>query len=149
MIRSIWWMKRWGNLPPRHYALLFSISGTGSFICPVAQTRLDIPRPFFTQSWTTGGKVKVLQHKADSKRRPVGPQWNTLSTRPRWPPKSVGDLLPIGGIVVRTYVCVCVCVCMYVCMYVPTPQSYIYVYMYMYVLCICYFSPPTVYNHLP
>ena len=31
------------------------MSGTGSFTCPVAQTRLDIPRPSFTQSWTAGG----------------------------------------------------------------------------------------------
>ena len=54
-----------GNPPPGHDALLFSISGTG---CLVAQTRLDIPRPLFTQSWTTGRKVKVLRHKADSNR---------------------------------------------------------------------------------
>ena len=32
-------------------SLLFPISGTGSFICPVAQTRLDIPRHLITQSW--------------------------------------------------------------------------------------------------
>ena len=51
-------MKLEANLPLGHDALLFSISGTGSFICPVAQTRLDIPRPLFTQSWTTGGKSK-------------------------------------------------------------------------------------------
>ena len=38
-----------------HDALLFSISGTGSFICPVAQTGLDIPRPLISQSWTIGG----------------------------------------------------------------------------------------------
>ena len=43
--------------------LLSSISGAGSLICPVAETRLDIPRP-----WTTGGGggVKVLWHEADS-----------------------------------------------------------------------------------
>ena len=28
-------------------------SGTGSFICPVAYTRLDIPSPLIRQSWTT------------------------------------------------------------------------------------------------
>ena len=44
------------------------------YICLVAQTRLDIPRPLITQSWTTGGKVKVLRHKADAK------QSNTLQT---------------------------------------------------------------------
>ena len=56
-----------------HDALLFAISGTGSFICrhtdtaghtkafdsPVTQTRLDIPRPLITQShrhgWTYQG----------------------------------------------------------------------------------------------
>ena len=31
-------------------------SGMGSFICPVAQTPLGIPRPLFTRSRTTGGK---------------------------------------------------------------------------------------------
>ena len=50
-----WWRKLGGNLPRGHDTLLYSISGTGSFICPVAQTRLDIPRPVFTQSWSTGG----------------------------------------------------------------------------------------------
>ena len=43
---------------PGHDALLFSISGAGPFICPVSQTRLDTPRPLFTQSWGTGGKSK-------------------------------------------------------------------------------------------
>ena len=56
-----WWMKLWRNLPPGHDVLLFSISGTRSFICPVAQTQLGIPRLLFTQSWTTGSKVKVLR----------------------------------------------------------------------------------------
>ena len=37
-------MKLGGSLLPGHATLLFSISGTGSFICPVTQTRLDIPR---------------------------------------------------------------------------------------------------------
>ena len=51
-----WWMKLAGNLPLGHDALLVSISGTGSFICPVAQIRLDIPMPLITQyhrhGWT-------------------------------------------------------------------------------------------------
>ena len=51
-------MKLGGNRPPGDNPLLFSISGTGSFICPVAQTPLDIPRPLITQSWGTGGKPK-------------------------------------------------------------------------------------------
>ena len=38
-------MKLGGNRPPGLYALLFSISGRGSFIYPVTQTRLDIARP--------------------------------------------------------------------------------------------------------
>ena len=36
-----WWMKLGGNLPLGHDVLLFSMSGSGSFIYPVAQTRLD------------------------------------------------------------------------------------------------------------
>ena len=48
-----WWMKLGGNRPPGHDALLFSISGTGSFICSVRQTRLDIP-PLITQSQRHG-----------------------------------------------------------------------------------------------
>ena len=31
-----WWMKLGGNRPPGDNPLLFAISGTGSFICPVA-----------------------------------------------------------------------------------------------------------------
>ena len=46
-------MKLGENLP-------LSISGTGSFICPVTQSRLDIPSPLFTQSWTTGGSQGCL-----------------------------------------------------------------------------------------
>ena len=38
-----------GNRPPGDNPLLFLISGMGSFICPVAQARLDIPRPLITQ----------------------------------------------------------------------------------------------------
>ena len=44
-------MKLGGNLPPGHNALLFWC-GTGSFICRVTLTRLVIPRPLVTQSWT-------------------------------------------------------------------------------------------------
>ena len=59
MMSSYRCMKLGGNLPPRHDALFFSISGTGSFLCPDAQTRLDILRPLFTQShrhgWTYQG----------------------------------------------------------------------------------------------
>ena len=36
------WMKPGGNRPPGDNPLFFSISGTGSLICPVAQARLDI-----------------------------------------------------------------------------------------------------------
>ena len=45
----IWWMKLRRHLPPGHDAPLLSISVTGSFICPVAQTRLDIPIPLIRQ----------------------------------------------------------------------------------------------------
>ena len=51
-------MKPGGNRPPGDNPLLFSISGTGSFICPVAQAQLDIPRPLITQSQSTGGKAE-------------------------------------------------------------------------------------------
>ena len=63
-------MKLGGNLPPGYGALPFSISGTGSFIglCIVIQTLMDIPRPLITQLWTTGEKVEVLRHEADSNR---------------------------------------------------------------------------------
>ena len=88
-----------------------------------SQTRLDIPRPWFTQphrhGWTYQGldlpshtdtaghtkaliypvmdhwrKVKVLWHEADSTRRPVAPQPNTPTTRPRWPPQVGGSIIP-------------------------------------------------------
>ena len=50
------------NLPPWHDALLFSISGTGSFICPVAHTRLDIPRPVITHAvMDNWGSVKGIR----------------------------------------------------------------------------------------
>ena len=38
----------------------YSISGTGSFICPVAQTQLDIPRALITQSWATIGERSIF-----------------------------------------------------------------------------------------
>ena len=84
---SIQWVEM--SLPPGHDALLFSISGTRSCVCPVAQTRLDIPKPLITQSWTTGGgRVKFVsfQCQADSSRRPFGLQSTALTTRPWWPP---------------------------------------------------------------
>ena len=52
-----WWMKLGGNLPLEHDALLLSISGTGSCMCSVAQTRLDIPRPLPSHG-PLGGKSK-------------------------------------------------------------------------------------------
>ena len=62
----------------------------------VAQTWLDIPRPLFTQSWTTGGKIRVLLHKSVSNHRPVSPQLNTPTTRSITdpPPKSEDQLYP-------------------------------------------------------
>ena len=75
-----------GNLPPRHDALLFSASGTGSFIWQVAPTRLDTSRPLFTQSWTLGEESASARCEVDSNRRPVCPQLTTLTTRSRAPP---------------------------------------------------------------
>ena len=36
------------------------MSGTGSFTCPVAQTRLYIPRPLITQSGSTEGNTEIF-----------------------------------------------------------------------------------------
>ena len=94
----------------------------GIFYIPVAQTRLDIPRPLFLVLSLSGGftscrhlrpssgrakafiypvmgEVKVLRHKADLNRRPVGPQSNTPTIRPQWPPKLKVQLYPgfLGG----------------------------------------------------
>ena len=55
-----WWPKLGGNLPLGRDALLVSISGTRSFICPVAQTRLDIPRSLITQSHRHGWAYQGL-----------------------------------------------------------------------------------------
>ena len=83
-----WWMKLGGNLPPCHDVLLFSISGMGYVICPVAPTRLDIPRLLITQSWTTGRKVKEIcfQVSGGLNRRPVMSQINKITTTPPCPP---------------------------------------------------------------
>ena len=59
-------MKLGGNRPPGDNPLLFAISGTGSFICPVALARLDIPRPLITQSRSTGGKAEMPQQDEDA-----------------------------------------------------------------------------------
>ena len=63
------WVKLGRNLPLRHNALLFSIGGMGSIICPVTQTRLDIPKPLTRQSWTTAwspGKVEPFSDEGRS-----------------------------------------------------------------------------------
>ena len=61
---------------------------TKTFDYPVTQTRLDIPRPLITPSWTTGEKSRqsVFWCDADLNQRPVGPESNTLTTRPPEPP---------------------------------------------------------------
>ena len=78
------------NLPLRHDALLFSTSGTGSFICPVIQTCLDIPRSLITQSMTTWRRRRsrwlVFRCETDANRRPVNPQSDTLTIAPPRPP---------------------------------------------------------------
>ena len=58
-----WWMKLGENLPLGHNALLFSISGTESIICPVAETRLDIPRPLINQIRTADLSVHSWTRK--------------------------------------------------------------------------------------
>ena len=60
MMMITWWMKLGGNRPPGDNPLLFSISGTGSFICPVAQTRLDIPKPLNYPLMGHWGKAEVF-----------------------------------------------------------------------------------------
>ena len=53
-------MKLGGNLPLGHDALLFSISGTGSFLCPVTDTpRPYQPRPLITDS---SGHTKAFDY---------------------------------------------------------------------------------------
>ena len=59
----------------RRNACLNTIGGTGSCPCPVVQTRLDIQRPFITQSWRGGGgggAVKVVNFRSEvvANRRP-------------------------------------------------------------------------------
>ena len=72
------WMKLGGNLGLGHDALLFSICGTGSFMCPVAQTCLGIAiKVVIYPVIDHGVKVKVLRHKADSNRLPVRPESNS------------------------------------------------------------------------
>ena len=87
------------HLPPAHDALLLSISGTGCFICPVAQTRLDIPRPLITQShrygWTyqglwlpshtdTAGHTKVFIYPVTQTRLDIPRPLITQSHRHGW-----------------------------------------------------------------
>ena len=94
-----WWMKLGGNLPRGYNALLFSISGTGSFICLVTQTRLDIPRPLITQShrhgWTyqglwlpshidTAGHTKAFDYPVTQTRLDIPRPLITQSHRHGW-----------------------------------------------------------------
>ena len=68
-----------------HYVLLFSISGMGSFVCPGAQTlpQCLIYQDLYLPSPESLGERQSALAKADSNRRPVGPQLNTPTTRPR------------------------------------------------------------------
>ena len=91
-MKITWWMKLRGNLPLGHaYDAL--TSGTGSFICPVAQTKLDIPPPpnhHQCLSLPSHGslvvKVVIFQVWGELNRRPVSSQTNTLTIRPPPPP---------------------------------------------------------------
>ena len=102
-----WWLKLGGNLSPEHDALLFSISGTGSFICPVAQTQQTYQGLYLASDGPLG-EVKVLRHNADSN-ADLSVHSGTLQPpdyddRPKledqlYPGFSKrGDLLPIWGI---------------------------------------------------
>ena len=73
-------MKPGGNRPPGDNPLFLSISGTGSFICPVAESRLDIPRPLITESPSPGGKPRCSVPRWDSNRQHIGPESNALPT---------------------------------------------------------------------
>ena len=55
------------------------ISGTGSFICPVTQTWLDIPRPLFTSHGPLGESAVTRQIRKAPCR---STQSNTPTTRP-------------------------------------------------------------------
>ena len=92
-VMIIWWIKLGRNLPPGHNALLFSTSGTGTFIYPVTQTRLDIPRSLITQShrhgWTyqglwlpNHGRGGELSIKSCLSKSPTPPQKNDLLPTP-------------------------------------------------------------------
>ena len=90
-------MKLGGNLPLGHNALLFfTTCGTGSFICPVAQTRLNIPRPLITQShrhgWTyqglwlpshtdTAGHTKAFDYPVTQTRLDIARPYPVTQTR--------------------------------------------------------------------
>ena len=60
VLDNFWLMKLGENLTTGHYALLFSMSATGSFICQVTEAWLDIPRPLITQSGATGVKDRTF-----------------------------------------------------------------------------------------
>ena len=103
-------MKLGGNRPPGDNPLLFAISGTGSFISPVAQTRLDIPRPLLTQSRSTGGKAEMFSSAGGTRTDNTSVRSRTCyqlshpgSPRGSHNPRSStgGDLLPTGGIVCK------------------------------------------------
>ena len=94
-----WWIKLGGNRPPGDNPLLFLISGTGSFIWPVAQTLLDITRPLITQShrhgWTyqglwlpshtdTAGHTKAFDYPVTQTRLDIPRPLVTQSHRHGW-----------------------------------------------------------------
>ena len=106
-----WWMKRGGNLPSRHDrcptlyidALLFTIVAGGILLCPVAQTRLDIPKPSYiypvNDHW-------VLRPKGDSKadlsihsrtRQPPDHDGRPKSEDQFYPGSSTGGSSPYWG----------------------------------------------------
>ena len=96
-----WWMKLEGNLPPGHDALLLLISGTG-FVCPVAQTWLDIPRPKVIYP-----VVDNWGRKKSSGTRLIRTAELSVHSRTWHPPDhddlpKSGSFLPIGGSSAKT-----------------------------------------------
>ena len=82
-------MKPGGNRPPGDNPLLFSISGTGSCICPVAQARLDTPGPLIVTDHihgALGGGSRNVQFVWDTKhfgikrrKKRGGMKWKAIS----------------------------------------------------------------------
>ena len=89
-----------------HDALLFSTSGTRSFICPVSQSRLDMPTPLLShgslgESQSAPAQGRFETPTCHSTVEHASPQ--TTMTVPRITPgPERRDLFPIGGSSAKT-----------------------------------------------